>query len=567
MAAKGPPICVLVDQAVGQGRALTGWKIPILGIKAPGRSATFAVVFVAAGLLLPWSLANLGARAEAAQQGRARAPLSNLNIEASPQLFATMCALHAAGFDKDVSAAGFHPVRARLRGELLRLQGPATEALRQYYGEHELADSGATLSRYVSFALVVGPPPKFNYRLSHDDLPPDVLAIEGFNDMLANFYREAQIDRLWKQVRPEYEREIERLHAPVAQLVLTSTAYLRELLKPTSPRTFVVYVEPMVGGKTNFRNFGHEYAIVLNPGSELPLDDVRHALLHFHLDPLAIRYKSVVAVRRPLLDFAARAPRLPVEYKDDFPSLLTECLVRAVELRLRRLPPEKLAAAIDEAEGDGYVLVRPFIRELAKFEKAEPAMSFYFPDLVRGINVAEETRRLQTVAFAAAQAPAAEVAAAGKTPAATNSGEDAELAAWLSEGDREIAAKNGMAAAAAFERALAKYPDQPRALYGRAVAAVLQGEAELARALFERLVVSPPRADASAPGSFAGGKDPLILAWSHVYLGRIHDVDGNRELAVSEYRAALAIEGAPESARLAARRGIEKGYERAQQRP
>ncbi|HJY87595.1 MAG TPA: hypothetical protein VKE24_12225, partial [Candidatus Acidoferrales bacterium] len=59
----------------------------------------------------------------------------------------------------------------------------------------------------------------------------------------------------------------------------------------------------------------------------------------------------------------------------------------------------------------------------------------------------------------------------------------------------------------------------------------------------------------------AGAKDPLIQSWSHVYLGRIYDVDGNRELAVSEYRAALAIEGAPETARLAAQRGIQKGYE------
>src|SRR5207302_10414694 len=69
------------------------------------------------------------------------------------------------------------------------------------------------------------------------------------------------------------------------------------------------------------------------------------------------------------------------------------------------------------------------------------------------------------------------------------------------------------------------------------------------KALFERLVVNPPGADGSRPGLPPGAKDPLILAWSHVYLGRIHDVDGNRELAVSEYRAALAVEGAPESAR------------------
>lgn len=536
-------------------------KVRLLGSKHFAPTVALGLVaIVTSGLgLLPLS-------AETAPQASARRASASVAVEANPQLFATMCALQAAGFEKDASAAGLPAARARLRGELLRLEGPATEALRAYYREHELADPAATLSRYISFSLVAGPPPKFSYLLRHDELPPDVLSIEGFNEVLANFYREAQIERLWAQAQPEYEREAARLEAPVAQLVLTSTSYLRELLRPELGRTFSVYVEPMVGGKTNFRNYGDRYAIVLGPGSQLPLDDIRHALLHFLLDPLAIRYPRAVAAKKPLLNFAARAPRLPLEYKDDFSSFLTECLVRSVELRLRRLPPEKLAAAIDEAEADGYVLVRAFSAELAKFEKAEPAMSFYFPDLLRGIDVAAEDQRLQKVSFAAA-VPAAEV-----PPAATDdakAAEQTELDRWLAEGEQQIAAQNAPAAAAAFQRVLAKYPNQPRALYGLAVAAVLQGEVERAKELFHHLVAGPAESGVGAPG-----KDPLVLAWSHVYLGRIHDVDGNRELALSEYGAALAVEGAPESARLAARRGMERGYEPAtrnrqggQQRP
>jgi len=515
-----------------------------LKVSIPG--AKLSVRIFACGLAL--AFAAQPAFAQAPRNSTYRAP-DGIVVEPNLQLFATMCALRAAGFEKDAAVAGLHPVRARLHEQLLRLQGPATEALRAYYRDHELATPTATLSRYITFALVVGPPPQFNYVLRHDELPPDVLAIESFNEVLANFYGEAQIERLWAQVQPEYEREVERLRGPVARLVATSTAYLRELLRPGIPRTFAVYVEPMVGGKTNFRNYGDHYAIVLNTGSELPLDDVRHALLHFLLDPLPIRYPHVVAAKRPLLDFAARAPQLPIEYKDDFRSFFTECLVRAVELRLRRLPTEKLSAAIDEAEADGYVLVRPLNRELTKFEKAEPAMSFYFPNLVRAVSVAEESQRLQKVTFA----PAASAEAATAGPKAA---ELSELERWLAQGEQQIAAQNAAAATAAFERVLAKYPDQPRALYGLAVAAVLQGEVERAKGLFHRLVVNPPQGD----GRAAVG-DPLILAWSHVYLGRIYDVDGDRELALSEYRAALAIEGAPESARLAAQRGIEKGYE------
>ena len=83
--------------------------------------------------------------------------------------------------------------------------GTGVEALRKYYNEHALADSGATFSRFVSFALAAGPPPKFDFELRRDELPPDALALEGFNEVLANFYREAQIDQLWQFYQPDYE--------------------------------------------------------------------------------------------------------------------------------------------------------------------------------------------------------------------------------------------------------------------------------------------------------------------------------------------------------------------------
>jgi hypothetical protein len=45
-----------------------------------------------------------------------------------------------------------------------------------------------------------------------------------------------------------------------------------------------------------------------------------------------------------------------------------------------------------------------------------------------------------------------------------------------------------------------------------------------------------------------------------VYLGRLHDFAEERDQALAEYRAALAIDGAPEAARVAAQRGIDAPY-------
>jgi tetratricopeptide (TPR) repeat protein len=128
----------------------------------------------------------------------------------------------------------------------------------------------------------------------------------------------------------------------------------------------------------------------------------------------------------------------------------------------------------------------------------------------------------------------------------------------LAQGDREIARQDSKAASATFESILAKYPGLPKAEYGLAIASVMAGNADRAEQLFAQLVSpSPASTTASKPEDAA---DPAILSWSHVYLGRIHDLEGEREAAVHEYMGALAVEGAPESARVAAQNGVEEPY-------
>ena len=513
-------------------------------------------------------------RSAPAPQNRTMTPVLNITVDNREALFATMCALHAAGFEADVSSAGWHPLRAQLRDFLLKQQGPAVDAVREYFKQHQLADPGATLSRYIWFAMVAGPAPKFAYLLRHDELPPEVLAIEDFNGLLANYYAEQNIGELWKKIQPVYNREIVRLHERITEVVTQAMGYLREIVRPSSPRTFTVLIEPMVGRKTNVLNIADHYSIVLSGAGDVPVDEIRHAFLHFMLDPLALRYSHVVVVKRPLLDIAVHAPRLPIEFKDDFPSFFTECLVRAVELRLQRLSPGQIESRIDRAEADGFVLLRPLVRVLSNFEKTEPAMQFYFPDLVRAIDTGAEAKRLESVKFADKETASADGAQPGGEPVKVRPvfpagvPNDPEALAALTEGERQIALKNASAASVAFQKVLEKYPAQPRAWYGLALVALLEGNGEKAKDLFGRLVGQT----ASNSGGAAGGngtaqdpaagppatKDPLVLAWSHVYLGRILDDQGEHDRALDEYRAAVTTEGAPDAARQAAQRALDK---------
>jgi tetratricopeptide (TPR) repeat protein len=526
------------------------------------RNSWLLVSCAGTGLLLG-SLSNGFAAPQRNQQSKVPAQSApqesrkTIDVETRPQLFAVLCALDAAGFNSQMDTSNEAPGRTQLRRRMLGLQGPAVDALRKYYNEHAFADSGATFSRFVSFALAVGPPPNFQFELRREDLPPEALSLEGFNAILTNFYAEAKLDELWQFYQPEYERAVEPYRVPVADLIFAVSNYLREIIRPSSGRTFSIYVEPLAGKKANFRNYGDHYELVVSPSLDLPIDDIRHAFLHFLLDPIAIRYRVNASRLSPLLEYAARAPLLPAEMHDDFPTFFDECLVRAVELRLRRLSPQDLASAIDQAESSGYVLVRPIYAGLAGFEKSEPAMGYYLPDLIKGIDVAEEQRRLRGVTFASAS-PAGETPGEHGSAAVSKPATAAEpVDEVLAEGQRQISARNGAAAATAFERALAFHPDDLRATYGLAVASALMGKPDRARELFAKVIAAAPNSSSDAGSQ----PDPSNVSWSHIYLGRMYDVEGHRDLAIAEYRAALGVAGAPESARAAAQRGVDAGYQ------
>jgi tetratricopeptide (TPR) repeat protein len=490
---------------------------------------------------------------------------TGISVEPSDtQIFTVMCALDAAGFDVDESNLADMPNRLALRGDLLRMHGPATEELRKFYRDHALSGSAEALSRYLTYALLSSPPPGFELPADRDSLPPDVLFLDGFDEVLAKFYVEAHLDKRWVAVQPEYERATERDQNVVRRIIVVANAYLREITKEGRGSTYTVYVEPLVGNRTTFRSFGNRYGIVAGAGADLPTSEIQHGYLHFILDPLVLKYTKDIQKKRPILDVANKAPLLPQEYQNDMIAFTDECLIKAVELRVHKMPAAQLEATLVEDDKSGFTLVRPIEKQLEVFEKSEPSFTNYFPDLLQAINVQAEQARLKNVTFTPVDQPAS----APVSAAAAQNGDDG-TDALLEEGDREIAQQQGDKAAETFQEVLKRHPSQPRAMYGLAIASVLVGQADRAMELFQALVsASRPDAQGRPPNTPRDTKiDPSILAWSYVYLGRIHDLQGDRDTAVVEYRDALSVDGAPPSARSAAQHGVDGAYRPPSQAP
>jgi len=145
------------------------------------------------------------------------------------------------------------------------------------------------------------------------------------------------------------------------------------------------------------RSYKNDSFVVLTPSAELPFQDLRHAYLHFQVDPLAVRYSEELNKKKALLDFAQAAPALEDFYKADFVLLATECLIKAIESRLA--PAGQRQAAVDQAFREGFILTPAFAEALPAYEKQEQSLRFYYPELVKAIDLNREDQRLAAVVF------------------------------------------------------------------------------------------------------------------------------------------------------------------------
>ena len=92
-----------------------------------------------------------------------------------------------------------------------------------------------------------------------------------------------------------------------------------------------------------------------------------------------------------------------------------------------------------------------------------------------------------------------------------------------------------------------KAEDPGRALFILAQVATMNRDMQGARTYFQR--------------ALEVAQEPKVVAWSHIYLGRIFDLQAERGAAIDHYRAALTAGASLPEAKAAAERGIQQPYE------
>lgn len=472
-----------------------------------------------------------------------------ITLDTSETLFTVLAAMNTCGYDADLKVSD--PMRMTIRDEIqrnLRQSQDAQETAATmclWYDAHRTSDQAHDLSQYISLALYAQGPPHFLPRVKEDDLPPDAAGVANFGKQLELFYNAAQIHSIWERHRLNYAALVERYHDPLAKMVFDNDIYLKMQSGGFLGRTFTIFLDYLGDpDQANARNYGMDYYVVVFPSPDphsaapLKMEEIRHAYLHYLLDPLAEKNFASIKRIEPLLQSIRRAP-LEETFKSDISLLVTECMIRAIEIRTtgtKHTVEAMRAQAVDDAVKQGYVLTRYFYNAFVKFEKDPSGLRAAYPEMIEGIDLKAELKAASDVEYAEETAPELVQLSRMEDRRMLSTAEQ-RLAAGDAKGAQELAQE-------ALER---KIGDQGRALFILAQVAVANKNRDGAFEDFEKAIQAT--------------KDPKVVGWSHVYLGRILDMKEDREAAMNEYRAALTVGTALPEVKEAAERGLQQAYE------
>ena len=498
-----------------------------------------------------------------------------ISLISSEPVFLMASALNACGYDEGLDESA--PVRKHVRDEINDALAKSEDARDKrdkvclFIAQHRMTGGEKDISQYISLALYLTPPPDMETSADLTEMPPDSTQVVEIVPLLKDFVAAVDLHGIWLAVRPLYERETDRLHDPLSHMIVATNLYLKMPASTEGGRRFVVVIEPMLSPHlVNARIYGTDYVVVLSPvDGKIQMTDVRHVYLHYVIEPLLEARANAIDRTQPLLKEVRDAP-LEFRYRSDTVPLTIECLIKAIEARTMDtgVPMYTIPAGVDRSDlpkyeherqvyqqkvdavrwatvghdmTQGFVLTQYFYEQLIQFERDPASLKDTIGEMVYSMDVDQQVHRARQIEFD--KVADGDVLTRSK-PRKLTGLDLAEVK--LAGGDVATATAMARQALTANPDTLQGTADQARANFILARAALMTGHAEDAINDFQK--------------TLATSKEPRLVAWSHIYLGRMLDLDCKRDEAVAEYTEALASRDGQQDTRLAAERGVKTAY-------
>ena len=551
-----------------------------------------SVVFAIAALLLAQA-----AGAQASSGGAARPPQSSSSSSGAPQqekapslidpagptislissepVFDMAAALNACGYDEGLQDSA--PIRQRVREEMNQALARSEDARAKrdkiclFIAQHRMTGSEKDISQYISLALYLSPPPELETTVDLPEMPPDSTQVAEIAPMLHDFVAALDLHGIWLTLHHIYDEEIDRLHDPLSQMIVSTNLYLKMPASTYNGSRFVVVIEPMLSPSlVNARVYGTDYVVVVSPvNGQVPMSSVRHTYLHYVIEPLLYTRANALDREQPILKEIREAP-LEFRFRSDTVALTVECLIKAIEARTMDtgVPEFKVPAGVDRSDlpryehdrqvyqekvdavrvatvrhdmTQGFVLTQYFYEQMLQFEKDPVSLRDTIGEMVYSMDIDQQVHRARNIEFD--QQADGDVLQRSK-PRVLSGLDLAE--ARLEAGDVATASALARQSLTIHGDTLQSVADEARADFILARTAIMTGHPDEAIDRFQKTI--------------AASKEPRLVSWSHIYLGRMLDLDCKRDAALSEYKEALATRDGAQDTRIAAERGVRTAY-------
>lgn len=498
-----------------------------------------------------------------------------ISLISSESVFIMSAALNTCGYDEGLEQSA--PIRKHVRDEINQALAQSEDArtkrdaLCLYIAQHRMTGSERDISQYISLALYLTPPPELEVTADLTEMPPDSTQVVEVLPALRAFAAAVDLHGIWLTSHHAYDEEIDKLHDSISQMIVNVNLYLKMPASTYDGRRFIVVVEPQLSpAVVNARIYGTDYVVVVSPvDGKIPMASVRHTYLHYVIDPLLFERSNAIDREQPILKEIRDAP-LDFRFRSDTVSLTIECLIKAIEARTMDtgIPEYKIPANVDRSQlplyehqrdlyqqkvdaaklaavahdmRQGYVLTEYFYEQLLQFEKDPASLKDTIGEMVYGMDVDQQVHRARQTVFD--QVGDEDVLQQSKPHPLTG----------LDLAEAKLASGDVAAATAMAQKALAGQTD------------TVSSTADAARAHFilarvDLMTGHPDEAVDDFQKTLATSKEQRLLAWSHIYLGRMLDLECKRDEALAEYNEAFAVRDGQLDTRLAAERGVKAAY-------
>ena len=498
-----------------------------------------------------------------------------ISLISSEPVFVMAASLNMCGYDEGIADSA--PVRKQVRDEINQTLETNEEARNKrdalclYIAQHRMTGTELDVAQYISLSLYLTPPPQMETMADLTEMPPDATQVAEIVPLLRDFANAVDLHGIWLTIHHTYDQAADQLHDSLSNMIVSTNLYLKMPSATYDGRRFIVVIEPMLSPSTvNARIYGTDYVVVVSPlDGKIRMSDVRHTYLHYVIEPLLYARANAIDRTQPILKEIHEAP-LEFRYRSDTVPLTVECLLKAIEARTTDtgIPDYKMPSNIDRSQlpiyqherqlveqkqeavrvatvqhdmRQGFVLTQYFYDELISFERDPASLKDTIGEMVYSMDVDQQVHRIRALVFD--KEADAEVLERSKPKKLT--GMDlAEMK--LSTGDIPGASQMAQQVLDHQSDTVASATDSARAWFIMARISAMTGHPEQAIDDFQK--------------TLATSKEQRLLAWSHIYLGRMLDLDCKRDQALSEYKLALTVRDGREDTRLAAERGVKSAY-------